>query len=487
MAVITVSTYDSGVRAGSFYIDGQWAAPLGSARLPLVNPATEEAIADIAVGTAADIDRAVTAARRAFPAYSAATRAERLALLKRVLVAYNRRYDDIGATLSREMGAPIRLSLDAQVSVGRAQLQIMLDVLERFSFEQQRGTTRIVREPIGVCGLITPWNWPLNLIFTKVAPALAAGCTIVHKPSEIAPLTALLIAEIMDEAKVPAGVYNLVSGDGPTTGHALVAHPDVDMISFTGSTAAGIRIAKAAADTVKRVHQELGGKSANILLDDVDLEVAVTGGVLRCFQNSGQSCNAPTRMLVPISLHERALEIARAAAESFRIGDPADDTTMLGPLASAAQFSRVQHFIESGIADGATLVTGGPGLPDGMTRGYFVRPTVFGNVNPRSAIAREEIFGPVLSIVPYDGDEQAIAIANDSSFGLAALIQSADLQRARAVASRIRAGDIYINYPPPDLTAPFGGYKQSGNGREYAEWGLENYLETKAILGYGNP
>jgi aldehyde dehydrogenase (NAD+) len=469
-----------------FYIDGAWVDPQGRGLCQVVDPATEEPIAEIALGSAADVDRAVAAAKRAFRSFSRTSREERLALLKRILESYVARYDEFATTLSAEMGAPMRLSLDAQVAIGREHLKQMVRTLETFAFERLDGTTMIIREPIGVCGLITPWNWPLNQITCKVAPAIAAGCTMVLKPSEIAPLNGLLFAEVMHEAGTPPGVFNLVNGDGPTVGNALSAHPDIDMMSFTGSTRAGIQVAKMSADTVKRVHQELGGKSANILLDDVDLDDAVTKGVRGAYLNGGQSCNAPTRMLVPADLHDRAAGIAKTAAEAFKVGSPQDLSTTLGPMVSDVQFAKIQRLIETGIAEGATLVTGGPGRPDGFNRGFFVRPTVFADVTPDMTIAREEIFGPVLSIMKYRSEEEAIEMANDTVYGLAAYVQSADIARARKVAARMRAGDVYVNYPAVDIAAPFGGYKQSGNGREYGEWGLDAFLEVKAVVGYGS-
>jgi aldehyde dehydrogenase (NAD+) len=360
-----------------------------------------------------------------------------------------------------------------------------LKAVERFTFEEDRGTTRVVREGIGVVGLITPWNWPPNQIACKVAPAIAAGCTMILKPSEVAPITGIIFSEVMHAAGVPAGVYNMVNGDGPSVGQAMSSHPDIDMMSFTGSTRAGILVAKAAADTVKRVSQELGGKSANIVLPDADIASSVSKGVQSCFNNSGQSCNAPTRMLVPRKMQVEALMVARKTAETFRVGDPKAEGTILGPVVSEAQFNKIQQLIESGIKEGATLVTGGTGRPEGLNRGYYVRPTVFGDVHPGMAIAREEIFGPVLSIMPYDSEDQAVEIANDTVYGLSANVESKDLDHARRVARRLRAGQVKINYPAWDTFAPFGGYKRSGNGREYADWGIHDFLEVKGIIGYG--
>ncbi|MDG9881667.1 aldehyde dehydrogenase family protein [Pseudomonas sp. GD04058] len=468
-----------------FYIDGQWVAPQAASTLDVIDPATEQAFIQIAVGDARDVDKAVEAAARAFPAFSNTSVAERLALLKEILRVYNLRYEDLVKAVSQEMGAPLHFARDAQIWSGRAHLESTISALENFRFSEQHGATHVVREAIGVCALITPWNWPLNQIVCKVAPAIAAGCTVVLKPSEIAPLTGIIFAEILHEAGVPAGVFNLLNGTGPDVGQHMASHPKVDMVSFTGSTRAGIIVAKTAADTVKRVAQELGGKSANILLEDADLDVTVAKGVQGCFSNSGQSCDAPTRMLVPASLHARALEIARLTAGQLVTGSPLDEKTNLGPVISEAQFNKIQGLIASGIEEGATLVAGGLGRPDGLDKGYYVRPTVFGNVTPHMTIAREEIFGPVLSIMPYDTLEQAIEMANDTVYGLAAYVQSRDLEKARAVAGRMRAGSVYLNYPSWDTFAPFGGYKQSGNGREYAGWGIHDFLEIKGIVGWG--
>ena len=468
-----------------FFIDGQWVDPRGNRTLDVINPATEEAFTRIALGSADDVDRAVTAAAAAFPAWSLSSRDERLFLLRRVLEIYNARWDEIAEAVSLEMGAPLAFAKAAQVWAGQVHLEATIKALESFAFTEQRGTSRIVREAIGTVGLITPWNWPLNQIVCKVAPAIAAGCTMVLKPSEIAPVSGLIFAEIMEQAGTPKGVFNLVNGDGPTVGSALSAHPLVDMMSFTGSTRAGILVAKAAADTVKRVAQELGGKSPNIILADADLEQAVTTGTNLCFANTGQSCDAPTRMFVPRARHDEALDIARRAAETNIVGDPRDAATVLGPLVSQAQFDKVQRLIQSGIDEGATLVCGGTGRPAGLNRGYYVRPTVFGNVRHDMTISREEIFGPVLSILPYDSEDDAIRMGNDTVYGLAAYVSSQDLDHARRVASRLRAGTVNINYPDWDTHAPFGGYKQSGNGREYADWGIHDFLETKGIVGYG--
>jgi aldehyde dehydrogenase (NAD+) len=468
-----------------FYINGAWVDPATPRSLDVINPATEEAFTTISMGSAADVNRAVAAAKAAFATFSQTTQGERVALLRRIVACYAARAEDIAQAVSAEMGAPIAMARHSQAAAGLAHLESTLKALEAFAFEESRGTTRIVREAIGVVGLITPWNWPLNQIACKVAPAIAAGCTMVLKPSEIAPITGIIFSEIMHEAGVPAGVYNMVNGDGPSVGQVMSGHPDIDMMSFTGSTRAGILVAKNAADTVKRVTQELGGKSANIILPDADLAWSVRKGVESCFNNSGQSCNAPTRMLVPRALHADALSVARQTAEAQKVGDPRNEATMLGPVVSEAQFNKIQGLIESGIKEGATVVAGGTGRPEGLNRGYYVRPTVFGDVSREMTVAREEIFGPVLAIMPYDSEEQAIEIANDTVYGLSANVESKDVEHARKVARRLRAGQVKVNYPAWDTFAPFGGYKQSGNGREYADWGIHDFLEVKAIIGYG--
>ena len=467
-----------------FYIDGAWVDPVTPKFLDVIDPSTEDAFAKIAIGSKADVDKAVAAAKRAFASFGFTSRGERIELFRQIIAVYKKRSPDLASAVSREMGAPRGFALDSQVGIGLAHLQKMLETLESFEFERIKNGSLVVKEPIGVVGLITPWNWPLNQITCKVGPALAAGCTMVLKPSEIAPLDAIIFAEILDEAGVPKGVFNLVNGDGPGVGQAIASHPDVDMVSFTGSTRAGILVAKAAADTVKRVHQELGGKSANILFPDVDFAVAVKKGVAGCFGNSGQSCNAPTRMFVPRDRQDEAAEFAKKAAEKYRVGPADAPGTVLGPVVSKIQFDKIQNLIESGIAEGATLVTGGPGRPADLNRGYFVRPTVFSNVTPDMRIAREEIFGPVLAIMPYDSVEQAIERANDTVYGLASYIQAKDIAKAREASRRMRSGNVYINYPVWDPGLPFGGYKQSGNGREYAEYGLEDFLEIKGIAGY---
>jgi aldehyde dehydrogenase (NAD+) len=468
------------------YIDGRWVDSAEPKLLDVMNPATDEAIAQIALGGPKDVDLAVNAARRAFETYSRTTKAERLDLLKRIVASYQKRYDELATTISKEMGAPIWLSKAAQAATGLGHFATAIGVLEKFEFEERRGTSLIAKEPVGVVGMITPWNWPINQIACKVAPALAAGCTIVLKPTEIAPLNAILFAEILHDAGVPAGVFNLVNGDGPTVGEALSSHPGIDMISFTGSTRAGISVAKNAANTVKRVSQELGGKSANIILEDADVAASVAAGVRQCFMNSGQSCNAPTRMLVPASRHEEACRVAAATAAQIKVGDPFAEGTVIGPVASEAQFKKIQGLIQKGIDEGATLVAGGPGRPDGLTRGCYVKPTVFGGVRNDMTIARDEIFGPVLAILPYQDEEDAIRIANDTVYGLSGYVYSGNIDNARRVARRLRTGMVHLNGAPTDINAPFGGYKQSGNGREWGRDGLKEFLETKAVMGYSS-
>ncbi|EPJ87493.1 putative aldehyde dehydrogenase [Pseudomonas sp. CFII64] len=472
--------------AAEFYINGQWVKPAAPDWFDVIDPATETVVDRLALGNSTDVDRAVAAARRALPAYAQTSVTQRIDLLRRIVSIYERRQEEFAQAMRLEMGSPISASRNFQVPRGWLHLNQLIEVLQRFEFEQRQGSTVLRYEPVGVCGLITPWNWPINQIVVKVGPALAAGCTMVLKPSEYSPLSSLLFAEVLDEAGVPAGVFNLVNGDGPGVGAALSAHPDVDMLSFTGSTRAGVLVAKSAADTVKRVAQELGGKSANILLDDVDLQNAVTRGVAACFTNSGQSCSIPTRLLIPRNLMDDAIQIAKRAAEAFKVGATTDDATQLGPLVNHAQWRRVQALIQAGIDEGAQLVTGGVGKPEGLSKGYFVKPTVFANVTPQMSIAQEEIFGPVLSMIAYDDEAQAIQIANDTPYGLAAYVQSADQDRARNVARALQAGSVHLNYPPADFAAPFGGYKRSGNGREWGEFGLREYLEVKSLVGYGD-
>jgi len=467
-----------------FYIGGQWVEPHSRDILEVINPATEEVIGSITLGDREDVETAVTAARIAFDGYSHTTVDERITLFERIIAAYNRRMPELAEIISREMGAPLSLARIAQAPSGLGQFEATLEALKRFEWEKEVRRSRVVREPIGVCALITPWNWPLNQVVSKVAPALAAGCTMVLKPSEITPLDAIILAEIMDEAGVPAGVFNLVNGNGPGAGTALAQHPDVDMISFTGSTRAGVLVAQNAAPTVKRVTQELGGKAANIILDDARLEKVVAGGVRVCVRNAGQSCNAPTRMLVPMSSMDEVAAVAAKAAMAIKVGDPMADDTEMGPVASKAQWDKIQNLIRKGTEEGARLECGGPGLPDGLERGYYIKPTVFSHVDNDMIIAREEIFGPVLVIIGYEDEEDAIRIANDTPYGLTGYLQSGDLERARRVARRIRAGSVHLNGAPGPYDVPFGGYKQSGNGREQGEWGLEEYLETKSIIGY---
>ncbi len=465
-----------------FYIDGEWVDPVEPKTLDVINPSTEEPFAKISMGSAADVDKAVAAAKAAFDSFSKTTVAERVELLGSILAEYTKRYDDIAQVISTEMGAPLWLSKAAQAATGQAHFATIMEILKNYEFEESKGKFVLRKEPVGVCGLITPWNWPINQIACKVGPALAAGCTVILKPSEVAPMNAMILAEVMHEAGVPKGVFNLVNGDGPSVGAAMSAHPDIDMMSFTGSTRAGVEVAKAAAETVKRVAQELGGKSANIILEDADLKAAVAAGVTQCFTNSGQSCNAPTRMLVPAKSHDEALEIAKAAAEGVKPGDPFTEGTTIGPVVSEVQFEKIQNLIQKGIDEGATLVPGGTGRPDGLNVGYFVKPTVFGNVNNDMTIAREEIFGPVLSILPYESEEEAISIANDTPYGLSGYVQSGDVDHAMAVAAQIRSGNIHVNGSGADFGAPFGGYKMSGNGREWGEHGFEEFLEVKAVF-----
>jgi aldehyde dehydrogenase (NAD+) len=466
------------------YVDGAWVDPLEPGLLDVVDPSTEAAFTAIAVGGPEDVDRAVAAARAAFPAFARSTRKERLELLRAILAEYNKRRHDVAEALAQEMGAPLKFAYESQSAAGTAHLARMIETLECYQFEAMQGTTLITHEPIGVVGLITPWNWPINQIVCKVAPAIAAGCTMVLKPSENTPLNAIIWSEVMHAAGVPKGVYNMVQGIGAVVGAAMSVHPDINMMSFTGSTRAGILIAQAAAPTVKRIAQELGGKSANILLSDVDFRAAVARGVVEVMGNSGQSCDAPTRMFVPANRHDDAKAIAKTAAEALVVGDVRDARTDLGPAANRVQFDKIQRLIKAGIDEGAELVSGGPGRPDHFDRGYFVRPTVFAGVRNDMTIAREEIFGPVICILPYRDEAEAIRMANDTVYGLAAYVQSADLGRARRVAAEMRAGSVYLNYPEWDTAAPFGGYKQSGNGREYGKWGLEDYQEIKAITGY---
>jgi aldehyde dehydrogenase (NAD+) len=469
-----------------FYIDGQWVDPVTPKSLDVINPANEEVAGKISLGSEADVDKAVKAAQRAFETYSQTTREERIELLERIIVEYQKRYEDMAKAITEEMGAPSWLAQRAQAAMGIGHLQTAVAVLKDYRFEEDRGTTRLVKEPIGVCGFITPWNWPVNQIACKVAPALATGCTMVLKPSEVAPFSGYIWTEILHAAGVPAGVYNMVNGDGPTVGAAISSHPGVDMVSFTGSTRAGIEVAKNAAPTVKRVHQELGGKSPNIILEDADFAKAVAGGVGSVMMNSGQSCNAPTRMLVPAKKMDEVIAIAKATAEAHTVGDPNGNSKM-GPVVSEVQWKKIQTLIQKGIDEGATLVSGGVGLPDGLEKGYYVKPTVFANVTNEMTIAKEEIFGPVVSILGYETVDEAVKVGNDTEYGLAAYVSGADPEKIKAVASKLRAGQVNINSAAPDMMAPFGGYKMSGNGREWGDHAFGEFLETKAVLGYSAP
>ncbi|MEE4659788.1 MAG: aldehyde dehydrogenase family protein [Halieaceae bacterium] len=467
-----------------FYINGEWVDPTSPNSFDVINPATEEVCAHIALGNEEDVNKAVAAAKAAFETYGWSTREERIAILERLIAAYQDHYAEIAEAISMEMSAPTKLATESQAGAGLGHFMQALEVLKTFKFEEDLGPHRVVKEPIGVCGMITPWNWPLNQIACKVAPALAVGCTMVLKPSEVAPLSGYVFSKVVHEAGLPAGVFNMVNGDGPGVGTALWKHPDVDMMSFTGSTRAGTAVAQNAAPTVKRVTQELGGKSPNIILPDAELEAAVTRGVLHMYNNTGQSCNAPSRMLVPRELLADAEAIAAKVSASVVVGDPTAEGTTMGPVVSEVQFNKIQALINKGIEEGAKLVCGGPGLPDGIEKGYFIKPTVFSEVSNDMTIAREEIFGPVLVMIPYDTEEEAIRIANDTEYGLAGYVQSGDIEHARKVASRIRAGNVQINGANPGMDVPFGGYKMSGNGREWGEHGFTDYLEIKAVGGY---
>lgn len=469
-----------------FYIDGQWVAPAVAKDYEVINPANETAFATISLGSEADVDRAVAAARKAFESYSQTSREERIALLEKLVEVYDRRAGEMAETISHEMGAPISMANHSQAAAGSGHLRSTIRALKEFEFEYDFNDAgeHIVQEPIGVCGLITPWNWPMNQIALKVAPALAVGCTVILKPSEIAPMSGILFAEMIDEAGFPAGVFNLVNGEGAVVGEAMSRHPDIDMMSFTGSTRAGTAVTKAAADTVKRVTLELGGKSPNIVFDDADLAKAVKTGVLHCFNNTGQSCNAPTRMLVQRDVYDNAVEIAAEVGQKVQVGDPSEEGRHIGPLVSSMQFDKVQGLIETAIGEGARVIIGGSGRPEGLNRGYYVRPTIFADVNNDMTIAREEVFGPVLCMIPFDTEEEAIEMANDTPYGLAAYVQSGNPERANRVARRLRAGMVQINGAQRAPGSPFGGYKQSGNGREGGVYGLEDFLEVKAVSGY---
>jgi aldehyde dehydrogenase (NAD+) len=467
-----------------FYIDGKWVDPVTPNACDVINPATEEVCGHISLGSPADVDLAVAAAKRAFESFSQTSREERVDLLQAILDEFATRIDEIAAAIMDEMGAPWDLAKNAQAASGPQHIKAAIKALKTFEFDERHGKTCVVKEPIGVCGLITPWNWPMNQVAVKVAPALAAGCTMVLKPSEIAPFDAMIFAEILDAAGVPAGVFNLVNGDGPGVGTALSQHPDIDMMSFTGSTLAGVAVAQNSAPTVKRVAQELGGKSANILLDDAEFERAVRSGAEDCFENTGQSCDAPTRMLVPADRVDEAAAIAAKVADSTVVGNPRDDGVEVGPLVSELQWNKVQGLIQKGIDEGATLAAGGTGRPENLDKGYFARPTVFANVSNDMTIAREEVFGPVLSIIPYNDDDDAVRIANDTPYGLSGYVSSSNLDRARSIAARLRTGMVHINGAYADSASPFGGYKQSGNGREWGSHGIEEFLEVKSIYGF---
>src|SRR6266513_2865621 len=446
-----------------FYIDGAWIDPVVKKSTPVVNPATEDAMYEVALGSKADVDKAVAAAKRAFLSYSQTSREERIALFEKIIEVYKGRMKDIGAAVSDEMGAPLPMAERLQAGAGLGHIASTLEVLKNYHFEENVGTAVVLREPVGVVGMITPWNWPLNQIACKVAPALAAGCTMILKPSEFTPSSALIFAEILHEAGVPKGVFNLINGLGPEV---------------------GVAVAKRAAPTVKRVSQELGGKSPNVILDDADLAKAVTGGVMHMFNNSGQSCNAPSRMIVPLSKMKEVAAIAKSVAEKTKAGDPRGEGTTIGPVVNRGQWDKIQKLIQKGIEEGATLVAGGPGLPEGVNKGFYVRPTIFADVTNDMTIAREEIFGPVLTILGAKDEEDAVKIANDTPYGLAGYVSADTVETARRVGRRIRAGNVNLQGMPNDRTAPFGGYKQSGNGREWGKYGLEEYLEVKAIAGF---
>ena len=476
------------LRRTDFFIDGKWVAPTTPNDFEVINPADESPFAVISLGSSADVDKAVSAARRAFSSWSRTPHSERLARLEALAAIYERRAADMAEAISSEMGAPKKLAVNAQAAAGLGHIKAFIQALKAFSFEHQlRADTPdefIIHEPIGVCGLITPWNWPMNQVTLKVIPAVGVGCTVLLKPSEVAPMSSLLFAEMMEEAGFLDGVFNLVNGDGPTVGEAMSHHPDIDMMSFTGSTRAGIAVTKAAADSVKRVALELGGKGANIVFSDCDVARAVKRGTLHCFNNTGQSCNAPTRMLVERSVYDEAVDVARQTAEGTAVGLPSEDGNHIGPLVSAIQFEKVQGLIQAGIDEGARLVAGGTGRPEGFNRGYFVRPTVFADVNNDMRIAQEEVFGPVLSMIPFDSEDEAVAISNDTSYGLTDYVQSGDSGRTQRVARQLRAGMVQVNGAGRAAGSPFGGYKQSGNGREGGSHGLMEFLEVKAVSGW---
>ena len=465
-----------------FYINGEFVDPSSKETLEIINPATEEKIGIVALGSTSDVDKAVYSARKAFNVSSKLSKKDRLDILETIRENYKKRYKDISEAIRLEMGAPVKLAEGSQAATGLGHLKTAMRVLEKHEFEYRHEDYIVREEPIGVCGLITPWNWPINQIVSKFAPAFAAGCTVVLKPSEIAPLSAMIIAEIIHESQIPPGMFNLINGLGNVVGEAMSSHKDIDMMSFTGSTRGGVAVAKASAINVKRVSQELGGKSPNLILDDNSFATSITNGVIHVMGNSGQSCNAPTRMLVPRSRHDEALKIAKNAVEKINVGDPIDVNSDLGPLVSKNQFDKVQKLIKKGIEEGANLVAGGTGRPNGYEKGFYARPTIFGNVSNQMVIAKEEIFGPVLAIIPYDNLDEAISIANDTIYGLAAYVTGEDREKCLEISRELRAGQISINYGSSGPSAPFGGYKQSGNGREKAEWGLTEFLEVKAIM-----
>ncbi|WPZ35929.1 aldehyde dehydrogenase family protein [Thalassobaculum sp. OXR-137] len=476
------------LRKTDFYINGAWVPPTTPKDFDVINPADETAFGVISLGSKADVDKAVAAAKAAFDGWSKTPLAERIAKVEKLAEIYERRSGEMAEAISKEMGAPMKLATTAQAAAGLGHIKAFIRALKEFKFEHQlRDDTPdefIIHEAIGVCGLITPWNWPMNQVTLKVVPAVGVGCTVVLKPSEIAPMSSLLFAEFMDEAGFPKGVFNLVNGDGPTVGEAMSRHPDIDMMSFTGSTRAGIAVTQASAETVKRVALELGGKGANIVFADADVAKAVKRGAIHCFNNTGQSCNAPTRMLVERSVYDEAVEVARATAEATAVGQPSEDGNHIGPLVSELQFTKVQDLIQAGIDEGARLVAGGTGRPEGFNRGYFVRPTVFADVNNDMRIAREEIFGPVLSMIPFESEDEAVKISNDTSYGLTDYVQSGDSARTQRVARQLRAGMVVANGAPRAPGSPFGGYKQSGNGREGGQYGLTEFLEVKAVSGW---
>jgi len=471
-------------RLHKHYINGEWVASTGNKMLDITNPATEQKSGEMILGRVADLDKAVAAAKKAFETFAFVSVEDRIEMLSNLIAEYKKRMPEMAAIITEEMGAPVKLANSAHAPSGLGHLMTALEVLKKFSFHEDRGPTRIVKEPIGVVGMITPWNWPINQITCKVAPAIATGCTMVLKPSEVAPYSCQLFTEMVDAAGIPAGVYNVVYGDGMTVGDAMSGHPDIDMMSVTGSTRMGAAVQANAAKTIKRVAQELGGKSANILLDDADFETAVTRETLAAMRNTGQTCTLLSRMLVPADRMDEAAAIAEKAAATVTVGDPNSEDTYMGPIAHKGQFGKVDELIQVGIDEGARLVSGGTGRPEGLDKGYFVKPTVFANVTPDMTIAREEVFGPVLSIIGYEDEEEAIRIANDSPYGLSGAVQSADPERARRVASKMRTGMVYINGAAGDLSAPFGGYKQSGNGREWGDHAFHDFLELKSVLGF---